>query len=193
MKTQILEAAEQEFSRTGFHNTNVSSIAERAQVGKGSVYRYFDDKLDLFTSTVIEGFRRMREKIDTVLEEETDFDQLIRIQEQYLDLFEESRELVEVVLGEGLPAEPSFSRRIARERSIIVNQLAGWFDRGISEGVFRSDFEPDELAEFFHEFTTTELRRVVLDGRELDRDRFALIRNLFLNGALQRDREVDVR
>ncbi|MCK4655668.1 MAG: helix-turn-helix transcriptional regulator, partial [candidate division Zixibacteria bacterium] len=43
-RKQIIRAAETEFARKGYYNTDVASIAERAGVSKGTIYNYFDNK-----------------------------------------------------------------------------------------------------------------------------------------------------
>ncbi|MFO7890203.1 MAG: TetR/AcrR family transcriptional regulator [bacterium] len=47
-KQQILEAAIEVFARKGFKETKISSIAENASIGKGTVYEYFKSKDELF-------------------------------------------------------------------------------------------------------------------------------------------------
>jgi len=47
-KQQILEAAIEVFARKGFKETKISSIAENAGIGKGTVYEYFTSKDELF-------------------------------------------------------------------------------------------------------------------------------------------------
>ncbi|MDH7498134.1 MAG: helix-turn-helix domain-containing protein, partial [Syntrophomonadaceae bacterium] len=44
----ILEAAARVFSQRGYHQAKVEEIAAAAGVGKGTVYEYFDSKLELF-------------------------------------------------------------------------------------------------------------------------------------------------
>ncbi|MFW6388513.1 MAG: helix-turn-helix domain-containing protein, partial [Desulfohalobiaceae bacterium] len=39
IEERILQAAQAEFAKNGFHKTVVSDIASRAGVGKGTVYR----------------------------------------------------------------------------------------------------------------------------------------------------------
>jgi AcrR family transcriptional regulator len=45
---QILEAAAAVFAERGFRATRVADVAERAGIGKGTVYEYFRSKEDLF-------------------------------------------------------------------------------------------------------------------------------------------------
>jgi TetR/AcrR family transcriptional regulator, fatty acid metabolism regulator protein len=47
-KAQILQAANDVFSRKGFHAANVSDVAAEAGISQGTVYHYFDSKEELF-------------------------------------------------------------------------------------------------------------------------------------------------
>lgn len=44
----ILAAAVQVFSRKGYHNARMEQIAVTAGIGKGTIYEYFDSKVQLF-------------------------------------------------------------------------------------------------------------------------------------------------
>ena len=52
-RLRIIEAAVIVFSRKGFHRAKVEEIAERAEVGKGTVYEYFKSKKELFLEMVL--------------------------------------------------------------------------------------------------------------------------------------------
>ncbi len=48
MHDRILREAASEFARLGFEQANINTIAERAGIGKGTIYLYFPSKRDLF-------------------------------------------------------------------------------------------------------------------------------------------------
>ena len=52
-KERILEAALEIFSQKGFHPATTDEIAERAGVGKGTLYRYFETKDKLFVLELV--------------------------------------------------------------------------------------------------------------------------------------------
>jgi AcrR family transcriptional regulator len=60
-RDRIFRNAASEFARHGYHKANVNSIAQRAGIGKGSIYLYFKDKLDLYHSTFREALRAQDE------------------------------------------------------------------------------------------------------------------------------------
>jgi AcrR family transcriptional regulator len=49
-ETSILNATLQLISRCGFHDTPMSAIAREAEVGVGTIYRYFDHKEELIAA-----------------------------------------------------------------------------------------------------------------------------------------------
>ena len=64
-KREILQAALEVFSRSGFSKTKMIDVAKTAGIGKGTIYEYFRSKEEIFT----EAFRFMMQKSDTLLEE----------------------------------------------------------------------------------------------------------------------------
>ena len=51
-RRRILEAAGKEFAAHGYEGASLNKILEEAQISKGAAYYYFDDKADLYTTTV---------------------------------------------------------------------------------------------------------------------------------------------
>lgn len=45
---KILEAALEEFQKSGFHLANIDLVAKKLKIGKGTIYRHFGNKLYLF-------------------------------------------------------------------------------------------------------------------------------------------------
>lgn len=62
-RAAILRQAVEVFADEGYRHSDVQVIADRASVGKGTVYRYFGNKEDLFWATVFHVFEGLREHI----------------------------------------------------------------------------------------------------------------------------------
>ena len=62
-RDKILDAAARHFSRVGFAKGDLDEISRIAGVGKGTIYRYFENKNDLFVQTVTYQFERLFEFI----------------------------------------------------------------------------------------------------------------------------------
>jgi len=50
-----MQAAEELFTSRRFHEITLDEVAQAAHVGKGTIYRYFKDKDDLFFQTASAG------------------------------------------------------------------------------------------------------------------------------------------
>ncbi|WP_107773625.1 TetR/AcrR family transcriptional regulator [Nocardioides sediminis] len=57
---KLLEAAEEVFAELGYHEASVVKITERAGIGLGTFYLYFDSKRTIFEALVIDLNRRVR-------------------------------------------------------------------------------------------------------------------------------------
>ena len=64
----ILDQAIRTFAELGFRGADVQVIADRAGVGKGTVYRYFRSKEDLFWATTYEVMLRMERHVFEAME-----------------------------------------------------------------------------------------------------------------------------
>jgi AcrR family transcriptional regulator len=58
-REQILDAAARIFATTGYRNTDLQQVADVLGVGKGTIYRYFPSKEELFLAAVDRGMRRL--------------------------------------------------------------------------------------------------------------------------------------
>ncbi len=100
-KRQILEAATVIFARYGYRQTDVQYIADEAGVGKGTVYRYFPSKKQLFLSAVDQGMQNLKQKIDSSMENSKDpFIQLQNAARAYLNFFHDHPEIIELFIQE---------------------------------------------------------------------------------------------
>src|SRR6516162_1883174 len=76
---EILTAAAKAFAQQGFANTDVQAIADDLGIGKGTVYRYFPTKEDLFLAAVDRGLQDLSAAIDAVVVDES-VDPLVRFE-----------------------------------------------------------------------------------------------------------------
>jgi len=60
---KILEAAARLFGTHRFHEVRMEDVADAADVGKGTLYRYFRDKEELFTGLLEHALKQFQERI----------------------------------------------------------------------------------------------------------------------------------
>jgi AcrR family transcriptional regulator len=56
---QILDSAAQLFAKHHYHEVRMDDIAAQAGVAKGTLYRYFHDKEDLYLALAVDGMERL--------------------------------------------------------------------------------------------------------------------------------------
>jgi AcrR family transcriptional regulator len=67
-RRRLLEAAEVVFSEQGYHEASIVKITERAGIGLGTFYLYFDSKQSIFEALVIDLNRRVRHSMSEAME-----------------------------------------------------------------------------------------------------------------------------
>ncbi len=111
-KDQILTASIQVFSKHGYQDTDVERIADLAGLGKGTVYRYFGSKQNLFLSTLEWGLDSLKNEIFAGIEKTDDY--LERIETAlsiHLSFFEKNS---------------GFYRLLVEEKAWAEVKSAGW-------------------------------------------------------------------
>lgn len=135
---RVLEAAETVFISDGYHDARMDDIAAAAGISKGALYRYFDNKDDVF-SALIEDLHEsiFRESGDLEASLGRDpYGAILAANRRHLARFYEHRHLMRCYL-EAATAEPHFLAVwwSARERH-VARFLAA----------LRSHFGPEDIA-----------------------------------------------
>lgn len=98
---EILAAAAKLFAEKGYADADTQELADRIGVGKGTLYRYFPSKRELFLAAADLGMQRLGERIDTCTPPDADPLESMSIAIQtYLAFFDEFPELVELLILE---------------------------------------------------------------------------------------------
>ena len=100
-REQILDAATKLFAELGYADTDTQLIADRLRVGKGTLYRYFPSKRDLFLAAADRGMRKLCQYIDDAIAPIQDPPERIAVVvRSYLNFFAEHPELCELLIHE---------------------------------------------------------------------------------------------
>ncbi len=76
-RAAILRCAAEVFSQRPYHEVLTDEISARLKIGKGTLYRYFPSKEDLYFATLVDGLQGMQEAIDAVLAERAPLERVI--------------------------------------------------------------------------------------------------------------------
>ncbi len=100
-REEILDAAALLFSEQGYSETDTDALAAHLKVGKGTLYRYFPSKRELFLAAADRVMRRLRQHIDAALEGVTEpFERIKCAVRTFLCFCSEHREFVELLIQE---------------------------------------------------------------------------------------------
>ena len=135
-KEEILEAASRVFAEREFHEVLIDDVAAQAGVGKGTVYRYFRTKEELYFETILQAFDDLSATLaEGVLEETSPTRRLERIVRESLRFSWERRHLLSLLQGD----ERRFAMREAELRRRREGMMA-LVQKVILEGVERREF-----------------------------------------------------
>jgi AcrR family transcriptional regulator len=116
-KERILQAALDEFSDKGFHHTTIESIADRAGIAKGTVYRYFKTKEELFNSLKDHTIGQFVKLARNEIEAEQDVLRIIEsIIRNYMSFFENNSAFFKVLMQE----QKDFGKEMSEK---FINEL----------------------------------------------------------------------
>jgi AcrR family transcriptional regulator len=88
-RQRIVDAAAQMFAVQRFHEVRMEDLAAEAEVGKGTIYRYFTDKEDLYRGLIATAAEQILQEVDRRVEGVPDAQQkLVAILQAALDFFE---------------------------------------------------------------------------------------------------------
>jgi AcrR family transcriptional regulator len=100
-RDEILAAATRLFAERGFSNTDTQEIADELSVSKGTLFRYFPTKRELFLAAVDRAMREAGEFVRARREQYTDpLDQMRHGIRAYLEFFAERPAIVELLIQE---------------------------------------------------------------------------------------------
>ena len=98
---EILDTAATIFAQQGYQDTEMQLIADALEIGKGTIYRYFPSKQELFLKAVWRGMDRLRQAVRSAYEPIEDaLDRLTVAIRAYLTFFRNHPQYVELLIQE---------------------------------------------------------------------------------------------
>jgi len=97
---EILDVAARLFAARGYPSTDLQVVADELGVGKGTIYRYFPTKRDLFLAAVDRGIQRLTAFIAAAMTAPDALDQMEQGIRAYLAFFAANPEFAELLIQE---------------------------------------------------------------------------------------------
>src|SRR5262245_19969108 len=100
-RVEILDAAARLFAARGYADADTQVLADELGVGKGTIYRYFPSKRELFLAVADRAMRRLREAVDAAIADVAEpLQRVAKAIRTYLDFFADHPEYVELLIQE---------------------------------------------------------------------------------------------
>jgi AcrR family transcriptional regulator len=134
--TRILQAAVELFTERDFHQVLMDEVAERADVGKGTVYRYFPTKEELYFATIFEGWDRLGKELEAVVQQHGPLHETLEhVTRQVLSYFWHRRQFVTLVHRLENNREGEEQADWQRRRDSIVSVFVDILNKGVTQSL----------------------------------------------------------
>ncbi|MCI8478821.1 MAG: TetR/AcrR family transcriptional regulator [Oscillospiraceae bacterium] len=150
----ILAAAERLFSEKGTEKTTMDDIAREAEYSKATLYVYFQSKEEIISAILLNGLILLRKKLGEAIEgHETWVEAYNAACEAIIRFYGENPTAYNAISGE-MEISPDAQgskglQDIQRTGDEINEILSAFLERGIQEGVVRSDLPVRDMVPFF--------------------------------------------
>jgi AcrR family transcriptional regulator len=149
-RKEILLAAEKLFAAKGFFPTTMSEIAQEAQFGTGTLYKYFKSKEDLYFTLIDEKTAEINGSVKAELSKKMSaierIEKILRIQFEFI---ERNRDFFRIYVSERSRFEwtvkDDLGKGIHEKMVAYIHLLAQVMKQGIKDGAFKPK-EPTDLA-----------------------------------------------
>src|SRR5947207_5997937 len=132
---KMLDAAARLFGSQRFHEVRMEDIAAEAAVGKGTLYRYFNDKEELYLSLLERASQqlveRLRERLEQPLEPRC---KLQAIVDGVVSFFDEHPHLLDLIQRAEVLSGPNLPWQKARDE--VFRLTRGVLEEGRARGIF---------------------------------------------------------
>lgn len=147
---RIIRAALGEFSQKGYTGANISAIADKVGIAKGSMFQYFGDKKRLFLFLFERTVGQVKNYLKGVRDQTADQDVFTRIERSLLGGVDFIRKhpriytlYLKIVFEPGTPLRQEMLRSLRRES---VDYLRSLLQTGRERGELRDDADLDMAA-----------------------------------------------
>src|SRR5262249_10408318 len=137
-REDILDAAVALFARQGFANSDMQELADAVGVGKGTLYRYFPSKDELFLAAADRIMQRMRHEVDRATAGvDEPLERITRAIRAFLRFFADRPDRVELLMQERAHFKDREKPTLVQHREVNVERWRALYRSLIAEGRVR--------------------------------------------------------
>jgi AcrR family transcriptional regulator len=149
-QNKIIDAALNEFAQYGYSEANINKIAERAGVSVGSLYKYFNDKQNLYQIIVNLSADTLSEVLGQIIDSNENLfliiEKIIRAIQEYGRIHQNMFKLYNEMTSEN-NSELTWKSAVSVE-GVTADLYASLIGKAQAQGLAGVDFEPRYFAFF---------------------------------------------
>jgi AcrR family transcriptional regulator len=147
LRERILHSAAELFADREFELVLIDEVAAHAGVGKGSVYRQFKSKEELYAAVVIDGFTELQREIRAALAGCTSMSEQLATIVRHTVKFFWSRRQFFALLRDPKALPLSQERQYRLQRNELSRLISAVLDDGVKRGAMRPGIDTRMAAE----------------------------------------------
>ncbi len=147
-KQQVLTKSEELFLRYGIKSVTMDDIARELGISKKTLYQYVDNKSDLIAQIIEKKTREEKSAMACIREESSDaVEEMLRVADYVI---RELRQYSPVVMYDLRKYyRDAWKMMEAVHQRHIYDLIRDNLERGVQQGVYRADLDPDILAKLY--------------------------------------------
>lgn len=185
----ILEAAFDLFADKGIENVTIDMIAQAAEIGKGTIYKHFKSKHEIYARLIMDRGAALHLEIAAIDPGLPILDKLKKVFELYAGLFFKDQKALAVFNQCEALLTPEFLGeemlvKVDAMHTLKTSQLDALFKQGIEEGVF-IDTSPETLRILATGMFTGTMNQLMENPVDHPKEIIRTMERVFLNGILK--------
>lgn len=151
-REEIITSAEMVFFEKGLQIATMDEIAERAELGKSTLYLYYKSKEDLYLAVLLRGTEILLKKFEEVVASGGPTIKLVAgLGEAYYDFFKQHRNYFRMFYFFENPqlhkqVSPEMMELCSTSNGRIWQLIIGLIKRGMDEGLIQKNLNPMQIA-----------------------------------------------
>lgn len=150
-RQEMMAAAVELFSKKGYRKVSMHEVAEKAEFAIGTLYKFFQNKEDLYKALILEKFYKFHEALTKAIAEPDDEIQKLR---NYVkakgEVFRANLPMIRLYFVETHGARfnvmAGFDAEIRQRRGDFMKSFAAIFESGMKRNRFKAIADPYHLA-----------------------------------------------
>lgn len=182
-KEQIIYAAMNVFSKNGFENSKMETIALEAGIGKGTIYGYFSSKKQLFEEMIYFNLEEYKKELFKIIEEENSFsEKLERLFRYHAKFIDQNLDIFQL-MNSGKILSESMKNRLINEQDKFLKLVEEMIETSINTGEISKSTDKETTALCLlggiNFFAT---KRIFIDKVDIDSIDSKVLVDIFMNG-----------